>query len=140
MARSAVVRGFCIKVSMIIMAALFLTLSAAAAWAEKGPHGPCAEDVAKYCKDVQPGEGRIIKCLKEHDKDLSPACREKGAEMQQKMNDLRKACEGDVQKLCKGVQPGEGGILKCLKEHEKSLSPDCSATMEKGKEMHNRGK
>jgi hypothetical protein len=139
MARSAFVRGFGIRASMSIVGALFLTLSAASARAEKGPHGPCADDVAKYCKDVQPGEGRIIKCLKEHEKDLSPACKEKGAEMKQRMDDSRKACEGDVNKLCKGVQPGEGRIIKCLKEHEKELSPDCSAAMEKGKEMH-RGK
>jgi hypothetical protein len=27
---------------------------------------PCAADNAKYCKDVQPGNGRIIDCLALH--------------------------------------------------------------------------
>jgi hypothetical protein len=27
---------------------------------------PCAEDVAKFCKDVKPGEGRIARCLKDN--------------------------------------------------------------------------
>jgi hypothetical protein len=37
--------------------------------------GPCAHDIAKLCKDVKPGGGRIVKCIKEHEKELSPACR-----------------------------------------------------------------
>ena len=41
--------------------------------AEKGK-GPCAEDAAKFCKDIKPGEGRIMACLKEHEKELSKAC------------------------------------------------------------------
>jgi len=139
MARSIVVPRSGIKVFMGIVAAFLLTLPAATTWAEKEHHGPCAADVEKYCKDVQPGEGRIVKCLKEHEKDLSPACREKGAEMKNRMGDFREACAGDVQKLCKDAQPGEGRIVNCLKEHEKELSPDCNATLEKGKGMH-RGK
>ena len=135
MARAALIRRSGIMALMFTVASLFLVLSPATTWAEKEPHGPCAADVEKFCKDVKPGEGRILNCLKEHEKDLSPACKEKDSEMKQMLGDFRKACEGDVQKLCKDVQPGEGRIIKCLKEHEKELSPNCSATMEKGKEM-----
>lgn len=35
----------------------------------------CKEDVDKFCKDVQPGGGRIMQCLKQHSADLSPACK-----------------------------------------------------------------
>ncbi len=47
-----------------------------------GPAGaqtknPCAEDATKLCKDVKPGAGRIVNCLKENEKQLSPECREK---------------------------------------------------------------
>lgn len=55
---------------------LGLALSLPAA-AEKS--GPCAADVAKFCKDVKPGEGRIAACLKEHEKDLSQACKDRKA-------------------------------------------------------------
>lgn len=140
MIRSSIVRRSGIPVFMVLIGALLLTIPAAVTWAEQDhQHGPCADDIAKYCKDVQPGKGNIVKCLKEHEKDLSPACREKGAEMKNRMNDFRKACEGDVQKLCKDVQPGGGRIIKCLKEHEKELSPDCGTAMEKGRGQH-RGK
>lgn len=56
---------------------LGLALSLPAA-AEKGK-GPCAEDAAKFCKDVKPGEGRVAACLKEHEKELSQACKERKA-------------------------------------------------------------
>jgi len=35
----------------------------------------CKGDVLKYCKDVKPGQGRIIGCLKEHEAELSEDCR-----------------------------------------------------------------
>ncbi|HTP65184.1 MAG TPA: cysteine rich repeat-containing protein [Geobacteraceae bacterium] len=37
---------------------------------------PCKEDVQKFCSDVTPGEGRVIKCLKEHEQELSQSCQE----------------------------------------------------------------
>lgn len=36
---------------------------------------PCAQDAQKFCKDVQPGEGRIMNCLKSHQGELSSACK-----------------------------------------------------------------
>ncbi|UVT14719.1 MAG: hypothetical protein H8K04_12810 [Nitrospira sp.] len=34
----------------------------------------CAEDVKRVCRDVQPGDGRILQCLQEHEQDLSEGC------------------------------------------------------------------
>lgn len=36
----------------------------------------CKEDVEMFCKDVQPGGGRLIQCLKKHSAELSPACQD----------------------------------------------------------------
>jgi len=60
---------------MVFGTGLGLALALPAA-AEKG-QGPCAEDAAKFCKDVKPGEGRVLACLKEHEKELSQACRDR---------------------------------------------------------------
>jgi len=35
----------------------------------------CKEDLEKNCKDIQPGGGRIIKCLKEKEASLSEGCK-----------------------------------------------------------------
>ncbi len=37
----------------------------------------CGNDLKKFCAEVAPGGGRLLKCLKEHVKELSPGCREK---------------------------------------------------------------
>jgi len=91
--------------------------------------GPCAEDIAKVCKDVQPGGGRILKCMKEHENELSPACKQHVAQVKEKAMEAKEACQDDVMKFCADVKPGHGRILKCLKGHENELSPDCKAMM-----------
>ena len=34
----------------------------------------CSEDAKKLCKDVRPGDGRVLACLKEHHAKLSRSC------------------------------------------------------------------
>lgn len=87
--------------------------------------GPCAGDVEKFCKGVEAGGGRVSKCLKEHENELSAACKEKTAEVRKKMKEMHQACEDDVTKFCKDVEAGHAGIKKCLKEHESELSAEC---------------
>src|SRR5262249_46460216 len=35
----------------------------------------CAEDRARFCADVQPGDGRVAGCLRNHQIELSEVCR-----------------------------------------------------------------
>jgi hypothetical protein len=35
----------------------------------------CGDDVRRLCRDVAPGGGRLVQCLRKHQADLSPACR-----------------------------------------------------------------
>jgi hypothetical protein len=51
---------------------LTLTISALAL---AGKDNPCKADVARLCPNVEPGGGRIIRCLKDHEADLSDACK-----------------------------------------------------------------
>jgi hypothetical protein len=45
-----------------------------------------------------------------------------------------KPCIEDAEKLCKGVQAGEGRIAQCLREHSNQLSSACKANIADAKE------
>jgi len=94
---------------------------------------PCAGDVAKFCGDVKPGEGRLVKCLKEKKDQLSPQCKAHVAKVKEKVEEVHKACEDDLTMFCAGVEPGGGRILKCLREHKAELSSKCQEGIAKAK-------
>lgn len=85
----------------------------------------CKADAEKLCKGVPPGGGRIIACLKSHESELSPACKEKLAAGEAKIETIKEACRPDAEKFCKGIKPGGGRIAACLKSHESELAPAC---------------
>jgi Golgi apparatus protein 1 len=97
-----------------------------AAWAQQGP---CADDVAKLCKDVQPGEGRVLQCLKSNQSAVSAKC----ASFLKQVKQAKAACESDIERFCSDTPVGKGGIAKCLKKHSAELSPDCKAAVSKAK-------
>jgi hypothetical protein len=96
---------------------------------------PCSEDIAKFCKDVKPGQRALMECLEEHETQLSDACKDYEARMggariesrealYQQMW-IRQACRDDVTKFCNDVKSGSDGIATCLKEHASELSIPC---------------
>jgi hypothetical protein len=89
--------------------------------------GPCSDDVQKLCKDVQPGEGHIIDCLKTHQKEVSPKCSAYVKQVKQELAKVSEACKPDIEKFCSEIPAGKGAIAKCLKQHSADLSPDCKA-------------
>ncbi|HUJ18381.1 MAG TPA: cysteine rich repeat-containing protein [Nitrospirota bacterium] len=113
------------KIVWVLGTIVVLGLSLSALPMAFGESRPCADDIARLCKDVQPGKGGIARCLKEHENELSPSCKERIAVAKERRTEFRDACTGDVQQFCKDVQPGKGGIAKCLKQHENELSPAC---------------
>jgi hypothetical protein len=48
-------------------------------------------------------------------------------------SDVVKACKPDVERLCKGIQPGGGKIIQCLKKQEKQISVGCAQAVQKAK-------
>ena len=42
-------------------------------------------------------------------------------------------CAADAATLCQGMQPGGGGVAKCLRKHASELSPECKGSMRKMK-------
>jgi hypothetical protein len=86
----------------------------------------CAADKAKFCAKLDTKTLTVGKCLKEHEAQLSDACKKKVANAMAQA-EARKACKADVKKFCEGVKPGEGRIAACLKQHEGKLSEGCTA-------------
>lgn len=112
-----------------VLAGVFCLSLMSIASAEEAGGRPCADDAAKLCKDVQKGEGRVAKCLREHKEELSPACKENIAKAKEKFNEMKEECHEDAKKLCKDIQPGGGRIMQCLKQHEGELSQGCKEHM-----------
>src|SRR5207253_8113867 len=107
--------------------ALFAAGAAGGAGAQQRREGPCAADVKKFCGDVQPGQGGIAKCMKAHEAQLSPACRESSKARAEKAERVREECKADAEKFCKGIAPGGGRIRSCLKSRQAELQPACAA-------------
>jgi hypothetical protein len=104
-------------------------LSASAQDAARPAGTPCREDMERLCSDVKPGGGARIRCLKDHEDELSDACRAQIAEHSQQGHEhaskIVQACGDDAKKLCANVEPGNGGIGRCLRDHEADLSSAC---------------
>ncbi len=87
--------------------------------------GPCSETVAKYCKDVTPGGGRIMKCLNDHRDDQSIACRDWLEEQQKSMQELNTACALEIARLCNFDKPDSMRIYQCLNDNYLALKSNC---------------
>jgi hypothetical protein len=96
---------------------------------EKEHEKPCKEDRVKFCKEIKPGQGRIIKCLKEHEAELSETCKTFRTEKMNELKEKNGKCKADRKKFCKDIKPGEGRIISCLKEKEAELSAECKSVI-----------
>ncbi len=51
-------------------------------------------------------------------------------QMEQELELVRTYCKSDVERLCKGIEPGGGRIKACLKEHENEMSVGCAKALQ----------
>jgi hypothetical protein len=93
------------------------------------PLDDCHVDAAKLCPGLPTGDGRLLRCLAEHHEQLSQVCSRQTDAIRGAVDDLDKACKSDVETVCKGVQPGHGRLLGCLRDHSAQLSPACAALL-----------
>jgi hypothetical protein len=109
------------------------------AYVSAAEKNPCAEDIAKFCKNIKPGTNAMMDCLEEHESELSDACKDYEAKMGGGRVEMKEAvreekrfsqtCKDDVAKFCNGVNPGQGGLARCMKEHANELSAPCSESV-----------
>jgi len=107
-----------------------MTLLFAILLAQAAQH-PCLDDAKKLCPGVEPGQGRVAACLKEHKAQLSQACKSRIAEFREGAQ----ACEADAQKLCPGMKPG-AERRQCMQQHKDEVSPECRELFSRVVEQH----
>jgi hypothetical protein len=102
----------------------------------------CGADIRKYCRDVTPGEGRMIYCMQAHEDKISAKCAfELGetAEKAQAASDILKdgvmACKAEIAGVCGKIQPGQGRVAACLIANKSGASKDCADAIQKVEAM-----
>lgn len=122
------------------LARSIIALAVCAVWLCTSPiaaqQRPCLEDVKKLCPGVQPGSPEARQCLASNMDKVSAPCREritKGRGRRQGYPARLRGCETDLDKHCKGVTPGGGRLIQCLRAHESELSAECKARVPGGR-------
>ena len=91
---------------------------------------PCLADVKQFCAEVPVGGGRIQACLKEHDAQISEACRTRVDALMKEAGLAYAACRWDIGYFCSNVAPGGGRIISCLEDNKEHLSPSCASMLQ----------
>ena len=97
----------------------------------------CQQELTTFCKDVNPGEGRILACLYAFQDKLTPRCEyalyDSISQLDRILTNLSFAvgeCRDDLQNLCAEIKPGEGRLLDCLVRNEAKVSKRCNNALE----------
>lgn len=92
----------------------------------------CQVELTTICKDVTPGEGRLLACLYAFQDKLSPSCEyalyDAASQLEKTVKTLvyvASECHDDLQANCAEVQPGEGRLLDCLDKNQAKVSTRC---------------
>lgn len=92
----------------------------------------CKTELDNYCKDVTPGDGRILACLYARNDKLSSRCEyalyDASVQLERAvtaLSYLANECHDDLAAMCSGTRPGEGRLLKCLGDHSDKVSDRC---------------
>jgi hypothetical protein len=118
--------GNFIRSERLLLAGAFLVLCVAMSLRSDAQiAGPCAETVTKYCSDVTPGGGRIMKCLSDHRDDQSMACRDWLQDQNKSLKELNTSCTEEISRLCSFDAADSVRIYRCLEDNYIALKSDC---------------
>ena len=126
------------KIIGIVLGLMFLVAMPALAGQDlvKTVADGCKTELETYCKNVTPGESRILACLFAYQDKLSGKCEyalyDASVQLERAVAALSyvvNECADDLDKHCSGVAAGEGRLLDCIEKNEKKVSSRCKDAM-----------
>jgi cysteine rich repeat protein len=84
----------------------------------------CVDDIKKFCGSVEPGQGRVAACVKQHLNELSPPCQNLVAGAAA----AAKACAADLKKQCADARRRVAKVA-CIKSALANLGDECKSAI-----------
>lgn len=112
-----------IRRTVLVSACVIALTSAANAGVADGIMNSCRPDYPRICSAVTPGEGRVARCLLDHQAELSPQCLQA-----LQIASAVKECTPDYRRLCPGVPTGPQAF-QCLADRMNMLTPRCRSVV-----------
>jgi len=126
-----------------MMVAVFagLLMGATGAWAQGDIIDDvvtgCEMEIANYCSQVTPGEGRLLACFYAHGDKLSAQCEYAlylgVGQLEEFANAVilvADACHDDLLAFCGDVELGQGRVATCLLESKAEVQDSCRQAMD----------
>ncbi len=128
------------KIAMKWMVVIGMVVFSGAASAQQGLVDSvvkgCDKELKTLCKDVTPGEGRVLACLYAHEDKLSGQCEyalyDAAVQLERVINAVAYAaneCREELTKYCADIQRGQGRLLQCMEKNDAKLSKRCKQAM-----------
>ncbi len=96
----------------------------------------CQVELSTFCKEVTPGEGRVLACLYAFADKVSPRCEyalyDSMGQLNRTLTNLSytiNECSDDLNAYCSAINPGEGRLLDCLNQNETKVSSRCNTAL-----------
>ena len=92
----------------------------------------CRPDIDKFCKKTDLGGGRMLQCLDQNQAGVSASCKASIIALRVNMQkraaarvSVMRVCDADIQRLCAGIQAGDGNLLECFFKVRRNMSSQC---------------
>src|SRR5262249_13442059 len=109
----------------VVLVSVFPLIPASGVAQQAAVRQVCGPAIEQYCAGIQPGDGRLRACVKDHFAAFPEPCKR----VLLSSVAVVKACKPDVQRTCADVQPGGGRIQTCMREHFAEYSEPCKQSI-----------
>jgi hypothetical protein len=96
----------------------------------------CNTELARFCAEVTPDEGRLLACLYAHGDKLTKQCDyalyNAAARLERAIGAITyvaSECRVELETHCAEIAAGEGRMAQCLMDHARELSPGCDQAL-----------